>query len=138
MLRKCFVIVLFIFMIFPINAALADELTNRVTEFYTKVFTGKDIQLKEWFVKDIPQERLTDPYFGVESMIKISTRQALRNGGLKTIKVINVKKSDTINLVEVEIVFNNSEKITGGDVWIIEDSKWKITRKPGQDDNFGK
>lgn len=122
-------------MIIPVTS-LANDLNHRVTEFYRNCYTGKTMQQGEWFTKQMIDSRSYRQFGGLENLIKFSSSEASREGGLKSIRVLKNESDGTRRLIEVEVIFNSLRKAINRDYWINDKNKWKITSRKEEKDTF--
>ena len=108
----------------------SDGVSDRAKEFFLNAYTGKPMQAEEWLTKDARSAQLFNAFGGLEALIRDCAAETERNQGLKSVNVLKIKHEGKVFLVEVEIVFNNNQKVNGEDAWIQENGKWKITDKP--------
>lgn len=115
---------------FGVLSNCPNDPSQRAREFYKNIYTGKIMQSKEWLTKEAQLSPLFKSFGGLDAVVKNNTAEAIRNQGLRFIKLLSVKKKGKYYLVEFEIFFNNKQTSSGMDAWIIEDGKWKITVNP--------
>jgi hypothetical protein len=120
---------LIIILIFGVVGNYPDDLFQRAQEFYNNVYTGKAMQADEWLTKKAQLSPLFKSFGGLDAVVKNSTEEAMRNQGMKYIKLLNVKKKGIYHFVEFKIFFNNKQTSSGMDSWVMENGKWKITVK---------
>ncbi len=91
------------------------------------VYSGKSMQAEDWIAADTRDSRMFNLYGGIDAFIKDNYAEALRNQGLKSVKVLNVSKQHTEYTVNAAVMFNNGVVSNCHETWVLEDGKWKIT-----------
>jgi len=91
------------------------------------VYSGKAMQAEDWIAADTRSSRLFNMYGGIDAFIKDNHAEALRNQGLKSVKVVDVIKRQSVYAVNFAITFNNGVVSNCHETWVPEEGKWKIT-----------
>jgi hypothetical protein len=99
----------------------------RAKEFMENVYSGKTMQVEDWIAADARYSRLFTIYGGIDALVKDNYAEALRNQGLKSVKVLNVKRQHSVYTVNFAVIFNNGVVSNCHETWVLEDGKWKIT-----------
>jgi len=104
--------------------------SSRAKEFMENVYSGKTMQAEDWIAADTRSSRLFNIYGGIDALIKDNYAEALRNQGLKSVKVLSVNRQHAVYKVNFAIIFNNGVVTDCHETWVLEDGKWKITFNP--------
>lgn len=111
---------------------------ERAVEFIRNVYSGQTMAAKEWLTEEARNAPMFGAFGGLDAMVKQSTEQAKKFGGLKAVTVRDVKQEgDTYNVVIV-VTFVQDHRIPGGAamagqediVWDLQirnqDGLWKL------------
>lgn len=109
---------------------------DRALEFTRNLYTGKGMQADEWLTKDIRTSKRFISFGGFDALVNDSVSEAKRNNGLQEVKIIKVTKESGKIFVEVEVIFNNKQKTSSVNPWLLDDGKWKITIDKKADESF--
>lgn len=101
--------------------------SSRAKEFMENIYSGKMMQTEDWIAADTRSSRLFNIYGGIDALVKDNYAEALRNQGLKSVKVMSVNRQHSFYTVNFAVIFNNGVVSNGHETWVLEDGKWKIT-----------
>jgi hypothetical protein len=119
--------VILTFLVATCLAACMGNPSSRAKEFMESVYSGKAMRAEDWIAADTRSSRLFNKYGGIDTFIKDNYAEALRNQGLKSVKVLNVNRQHTVYTVNFAVIFNNGVVSNCHETWVLEDGKWKIT-----------
>jgi hypothetical protein len=125
--RPCSIIYILLFAGCFCGCTRSTDPAARASEFTRNIYTGKSMEADEWLTKDILKSKTFVTFGGFDALVNDSMSEAKRNNGLQKIKIIKVTKERDKVFVEVEVVFNNKQKNSSVNPWVLNDGKWKIT-----------
>jgi hypothetical protein len=123
------------FALFP-ALCYADNLAERVKEYYTNINSGKSMEENDWISKKARGTRMWQVLGGLSARVKGITAEAQQHSGLKSVQVLKTSKKGKQFSMSVEITYNDNSKHEESEYWIKEDGKWKLTLPPDYKDTF--
>lgn len=117
-------------MLFGISCGTTNgsQSVSRAAQFVKNVHTGKMMKADEWLTRKARSEPAFNAHGGLDAMVRQSTAQAERHGGLKTIEVLQATEISGQAIVKIRVLFNkNPIASTNAPNTIKEEMIWDIT-----------
>lgn len=110
---------------FSIGGGVDGSVVDRVTTYYKNLFSGVEMETREWLYADEMVLRQLDAFGGLADAARSSSADAARRGGLKSIIVDPVGSDHDTAEVKVTLVFGNGQKEAQKEKWHLDGGLWK-------------